>query len=147
MPRKPKQPCAYPNCNKLCEGRYCEEHKRLTDKSYNSFSRPKDTNKKYGRAWRKVRERYVQSHPLCEQCLKEGRMTPTEEVHHIKPISQGDYTPQVTKELHKAADAQMAELLNYERDLVQISKDLLKIIRQDIKETLNEAVKKLGSGL
>lgn len=65
----------------------------------------------------------------------------------VKPISQGDYTPQVTKELHKAADAQMAELLNYERDLVQISKDLLKIIRQDIKETLNEAVKKLGSGL
>ena len=89
MPRKPKQPCAYSGCNKLCEGRYCEEHKRLTDKSYNSFSRPKDTNKKYGRAWRKVRERYVQSHPLCEQCLKEGRMTPTEEVHHIKPVSQG----------------------------------------------------------
>ena len=89
MPRKPKQPCAYPNCNKLCEGRYCEEHKRLTDKRYNSLSRPKDTNKKYGRAWRKVRERYVQSHPLCEQCLKEGRMTPTEEVHHIKPVSQG----------------------------------------------------------
>jgi hypothetical protein len=65
----------------------------------------------------------------------------------VKPISQGDYTPQVTKELNKTADAQMAELLNYERDLVQISQDLLKIIRQDIKETLNEAVKKLGSGL
>ena len=65
----------------------------------------------------------------------------------VKPISQGDYTPQVTKELHKAADAQMAELLNYERDLVQISQDLLKIIRQDIKETLKEAVNKLGSGL
>lgn len=65
----------------------------------------------------------------------------------VKPISQGDYTPQVTKELHKAADAQMAELLNYERDLVQISQDLLKIIRQDIKETLKEAVDKLGSGL
>lgn len=65
----------------------------------------------------------------------------------VKPISQGDYTPQVTKELHKTADAQMAELLNYEKDLVQISQDLLKIIRQDIKETLKEAVNKLGSGL
>ena len=41
----------------------------------------------------------------------------------------------------------MAELLNYERDLVQISQDLLKIIRQDIKETLKEAVNKLGSSL
>lgn len=89
MPRKPKQPCTYPSCNKLCEGRYCEGHKRLTDKRYNSLSRPKDTNKKYGRAWRKIRERYLQSHPLCEQCLKEGRITPTEEVHHIKPVSQG----------------------------------------------------------
>ena len=29
------------------------------------------------------------AHPLCEMCLKEGRLTPVDEVHHIVPISQG----------------------------------------------------------
>jgi hypothetical protein len=90
--------------------------------------------------------------PIVKQMTEGGGLEATKlskanQEELVKPISQGDYTPQVTKELHKAADAQMAELLNYERDLVQISGDLLKIIRQDIKETLNEAVKKLGSGL
>lgn len=36
-----------------------------------------------------IRDRYVQAHPLCEQCLKQGRTTPTEEVHHIIPLSRG----------------------------------------------------------
>lgn len=90
--------------------------------------------------------------PIVKQMTKGGGLEATKlskanQEELVKPISQGDYTPQVTKELHKAADAQMAELLNYERDLVQISQDLLKIIRQDIKETLKEAVNKLGSGL
>ena len=90
--------------------------------------------------------------PIVKQMTEGGGLEATKlskanQEELVKPISQGDYTPQVTKELHKAADAQMAELLNYEKDLVQISQDLLKIIRQDIKETLKEAVNKLGSGL
>ena len=35
------------------------------------------------------RDRYAAAHPLCERCLKEGRYTPVEEVHHIVPISKG----------------------------------------------------------
>lgn len=90
--------------------------------------------------------------PIVKQMTEGGgleatRLSKANQEELVKPISQGDYTPQVTKELNKTADAQMAELLNYERDLVQISQDLLKIIRQDIKETLKEAVNKLGSGL
>ena len=90
--------------------------------------------------------------PIVKQMTEGGGLEATKlskanQEELVKPISQGDYTPQVTKELHKTADAQMAELLNYEKDLVQISQDLLKIIRQDIKETLKEAVNKLGSGL
>ena len=89
MPHKPKQGCAYPNCPKLTNGRYCEEHQRLIAKQYNRFTRAVDVNKKYGRAWKKIRDHYVQAHPLCEQCLKQGRTTPTEEVHHIIPLSRG----------------------------------------------------------
>ena len=50
---------------------------------------PADSNKKYGRAWKRIRDRYAAAHPLCEMCLKEGRLTPVEEVHHIVPLSQG----------------------------------------------------------
>lgn len=53
MPHKPKQGCAYPNCPKLTNGRYCEEHQRLIAKQYNRFTRAVDVNKKYGRAWKK----------------------------------------------------------------------------------------------
>lgn len=39
--------------------------------------------------WRKLKKWYKKQHPLCELCLKEGRETPSLEVHHITPISQG----------------------------------------------------------
>ena len=29
-------------------------------------------------------------HPLCEACLQEGKVTPADEIHHIRPISTGD---------------------------------------------------------
>ena len=70
VPRKPKRPCSY-------------------RRQYNRYGRPADSNKKYGRAWKRIRDRYAAAHPLCEMCLKEGRLTPVEEVHHIVPLSQG----------------------------------------------------------
>lgn len=89
MPRKPKRGCAYPGCPRLTDGQYCEEHRKLVDSQYNKYSRSPDVHKTYGRAWKRIRDRYAAEHPLCEQCLKEGRITPVEEVHHILPISQG----------------------------------------------------------
>ena len=29
MPRKPKRPCSYPNCPKLTDKQFCDEHERL----------------------------------------------------------------------------------------------------------------------
>ena len=47
-----------------------------------AFARnPNDTNL--------IRDRYAAEHPLCEMCLKEGRLTPVQEVHHILPVSKG----------------------------------------------------------
>ena len=89
MPRKPKVPCRYPGCPKLSDKPYCELHRTIENRRYNEFERAPDVNKKYGRAWKRIRDRYAAAHPLCEMCLKEGRYTPVEEVHHILPISQG----------------------------------------------------------
>lgn len=89
MPRKPKRPCSYPSCPKLVEGRFCEEHERQENKRYEMYDRDPETAKRYGRAWRKIRNKYIQAHPLCEQCLKEERLKTAEEVHHIVPLRRG----------------------------------------------------------
>lgn len=42
------------------------------------------------RLWRSIRESYIINHPLCEKCLEHGKISPTEEVHHVIPISTAD---------------------------------------------------------
>ena len=89
LPRKPQRPCRYLGCGRLSDEPYCEEHRKAVRFEYNRYQRPAYSNKKYGRAWKRIRDRYAAAHPLCELCLKEGRLTPVEEVHHIVPLSQG----------------------------------------------------------
>ncbi len=90
MPYKPKRPCAYPGCGRLAvREQYCAEHQKLMDKQYNQYERDPASNKRYGRAWKRIRDRYIKAHPLCEECQKQGKLTPAEEVHHILPLSKG----------------------------------------------------------
>lgn len=89
MPYKPKRPCSFPGCGRLTDGRFCDEHRQAAELQYNQYLRDPDTNKRYGRAWKKIRARFLLRHPLCEQCLREGRLTPAEEVHHILPLASG----------------------------------------------------------
>lgn len=89
VPQKPKRPCSYPGCPKLTHGRYCEEHERLESKRYEKYDRSPDTKRRYGRAWKRIRDKFVETHPFCEECYKRGVLTPTEEVHHILPLSRG----------------------------------------------------------
>ena len=89
MPRKPQRPCRYPGCPHLTDGVYCEEHAKVMEQHYEKFQRGYSPGKRYGRAWKRIRDRYVHKHPLCEQCLKEGRYVAVEEVHHIVPLADG----------------------------------------------------------
>lgn len=41
-------------------------------------------DRKYGRAWKRIRDKYIRDHPFCEKC---GGIA--EEVHHIKPLKEG----------------------------------------------------------
>ncbi len=36
--------------------------------------------------WRRLRNWYLQQHPTCERCLKDGIYTAAECVHHITPV-------------------------------------------------------------
>ncbi|MBV1758024.1 MAG: HNH endonuclease [Dethiosulfatibacter sp.] len=91
MPTKPKRPCSMSSCGRLCENgeQYCSEHKQVANKHYNKFQRDPKSNKRYGRAWKRIRDRYIKAHPLCVECQKNGFITPAEEVHHIIPLSKG----------------------------------------------------------
>lgn len=89
MPRSPKKPCAFPGCPNLTDGQYCEEHRKTERRKYDRYERSPDVHRKYGSAWKRVREQYALAHPLCEQCLKEGRVTLMDEVHHKLPVNRG----------------------------------------------------------
>ena len=89
LPTKPKRPCSYPGCPKLTDGRFCEEHAKAEAKRYEKYDRDPAVRRRYGRAWKRIRDRYIQEHPLCELCQRDGRLTPAEEVHHKVPLSEG----------------------------------------------------------
>ena len=89
MPYRPKRPCSYPGCPRLTDGRYCEEHQKIITAHYNKHERDPASKRRYGRTWKRIRDRYIAAHPLCEQCRKEGKLTLAEEVHHILPLAEG----------------------------------------------------------
>ncbi len=89
MPYKPKRPCSHPGCPKLVEGRFCEEHAKLESKRYEKYDRDPQKAKRYGRRWKRIRDRYIAAHPLCDECEMQGVVKAAEEVHHIKPLAQG----------------------------------------------------------
>lgn len=39
--------------------------------------------------WKNLRNIYLLEHPLCEKCLEQGKVSATEEIHHIRKISDG----------------------------------------------------------
>ena len=89
MPYKPKRSCAYPGCGRLAEReQYCAKHQKVMDRHYNQFQRDPASNKRYGRACKRIRDRYIKSHPLCEECEKQDKLAAAEEVHHIIPLSK-----------------------------------------------------------
>jgi 5-methylcytosine-specific restriction protein A len=90
MPYKPKKPCAYPNCPKLTDNFYCEEHKKLADKNYNMYERDKTSQRFYQSAeWKAIKKQVLNREPLCRECKKSGRLIKATMVDHIIPISKG----------------------------------------------------------
>lgn len=121
MPRKPKRPCSHPGCPELTEGRYCEQHEKQENKRYEKYDRDPAVRRRYGRAWKRIRDRYVSQHPLCEECLKRGRLTKTEEVHHILPLSRGGTHAEsnlmaLCKPCHSKITAKMGDRWNKRTD-------------------------------
>ena len=87
MPKHPKRPCRYPGCPNLCEsGTYCPEHSAESPDRLRGSA----TERGYDAKWRRARKRFLQSHPLCANCLSQGVLTPATVVDHIVP-HRGDH--------------------------------------------------------
>lgn len=54
-----------------------------------TYDRPSAAKRGYGRQWQRSRLLHLARHPLCEQCLAEGRTVAATDVHHIIPKAQG----------------------------------------------------------
>ena len=82
MPYRPNTPCRHPGCAALVPygAKYCDKHKPLHTEEIRSAD-----SRGYGRAWQKARKRYLAEHPLCVECMKEGRYTKATDVDHIAP--------------------------------------------------------------
>lgn len=49
----------------------------------------KEGKHRYGRAWKRIRDKYASEHPFCELCFERGLAVLVEEIHHKKPLSEG----------------------------------------------------------
>lgn len=80
MAMKPKHPCRHPGCPELVPAgvRYCDKHKSMHPEESRSAA-----SRGYGNRWRKARKAFLESHPLCEECLKHGRYVKATDVDHI----------------------------------------------------------------
>ena len=61
IPHKPLKTCRYPGCPNLTVGTYCEKHEAEVVKEYNAYERAPNHNKKYGREWQRIRNKYVKN--------------------------------------------------------------------------------------
>ena len=89
MPYKPAKPCAHRGCRALTYDRFCPEHAKQEARNYEKYRRNPATSKRYGNAWRKIREAFLAAHPLCDLCWQEDKAFPATLVHHIKPLTGG----------------------------------------------------------
>ena len=80
MACRPNAPCRHPGCPALVPygQRYCEKHRKLHPEESRSAG-----SRGYGRQWQKARKQFLSAHPLCEECLKEGRYVKATDVDHV----------------------------------------------------------------
>ncbi|MED1801704.1 HNH endonuclease signature motif containing protein [Brevibacillus porteri] len=78
MASKAKRPCSEIGCRELTTERFCQDHKRQDDQRRGSAAQ-----RGYDARWRSAREAYLRQHPLCVDCMKDGKAMAASVVDHI----------------------------------------------------------------
>src|SRR5690625_3359335 len=95
MVMKPLSPCNKIGCKNITGESYCEEHQHIVEernkernRHYNKHKRNQELQRFYdSKLWRMTREERIRiDNGLCQDCLKENKITYAGEVDHIVPI-------------------------------------------------------------
>lgn len=71
---------------------YLKKNKKQNSPDINRILRQKIYNTT---RWKRLRAAFIAEHPLCEECLAEGKTTSAEEVHHVRTFME--YAPDLAK--------------------------------------------------
>lgn len=115
MPMSAPKPCAHPSCGVLVRdgSSRCALHQVLPGR-YADRSRGSSTERGYGAAWRRARERVLsRDGGLCQPCLRGGFTKTATEVDHIVNKAEGgtdddNNLQAICEPCHKAKTAQEA---------------------------------------
>lgn len=54
------------------------------------MARDKDYNKLiHTERWLRLRKAVLTAHPMCQDCMERGMLSPAVEVHHVRPVEDG----------------------------------------------------------
>lgn len=85
------RPCKY--CRRVTTNvnGYCDDHqdKYRSPKRMYDDRRESPSKRGYDSEWTKFRTWFLSNNPLCAMCMKEGRITQANEIHHIVPLAEG----------------------------------------------------------
>ena len=87
MPTSPAKPCRMPGCPNLISDTYlglCTEHKRQYQAAHDR-ERGSAASRGYNARWRRRSKLFLKHHPLCAECLKEGKRRGATVVDHTTP--------------------------------------------------------------
>jgi 5-methylcytosine-specific restriction enzyme A len=93
MPSKPLKPCATIGCSNLTRNKYCDQHKhkgKEATRYYNRYVRDKTITAFYkSKEWLTTRKLVLErQNYLCQQCLRENRITKADMVHHKTEVKE-----------------------------------------------------------
>lgn len=91
MPSRAPAACKRSGCAGLVVNGVCSKCgplRRRTD-SVVDEQRGTAAERGYGRRWRTVRAMYLRQHPVCDECLRYGRVKSATDVHHKIPKRDG----------------------------------------------------------
>lgn len=112
------RPCGEPGCNQLTRTGYCEQHVRTstdTRRVYDANRTPKVKAFYQSKEWKQLRLMILaQDNHLCQMCLKAGRVTRANTVHHkievrddwskrLSPENCESVCPACHNRIHKAS--------------------------------------------
>lgn len=92
--------CSHVGCTELIpyNVRYCDKHRK--QESHKVIQSHKRNDKFWGfyqsTQWRKTRNAYMDGHPWCEECLRNGRHKLATSIDHIKPLKLCDEDEQLS---------------------------------------------------